>query len=68
MACSCGNVGSVSGNGTQNRVFLNKIFYEKREDSCPLIYNLLTDEANFTQTLTLGGGNGRSGGCGCSCG
>ena len=70
MACSCGNVGSVSGNGTQNRVFLNKIFYEKREDSCPLIYNLLTDEANFTQTLTLGGGNGRSGSCGygCSCG
>lgn len=62
MACSCNKTNSASLPSVQNRVFLNKIFFEGRESSCPLIYSLLTDEANFTQTLSLGERNC----CGCN--
>lgn len=62
MACSCNKTNSAQTPAVQNRVFLNKIFFEGRESSCPLIYSLLTDEANFTQTLSLG----ERGCCGCN--
>lgn len=62
MACSCNETNSARTPAVQNRVFLNKIFFEGREASCPIIYSLLTDEANFTQTLSLGEG----GCCGCA--
>lgn len=65
MACSCNKTNSAQPPAVQNRVFLNKIFFEGREASCPLIYNLLTDEANFTQTLSLGERN--CCGCGINC-
>lgn len=62
MACSCNKTNSAQPPAVQNRVFLNKIFFEGRENSCPLIYSLLTDTANFTQTLSLGERNC----CGCN--
>lgn len=62
MACSCNKTNSAQTPAVQNRVFLNKIFFEGRESSCPLIYSLLTDTANFTQTLSLGERNC----CGCN--
>ncbi len=83
MSCSssCNVSGQVSG--TQNLVFLNKIFYENSTSSCPHIFDLITDTANFTQTLSIGQNHagcdcgcscsgesccGNSGGCSCSCG
>lgn len=53
MACSCDRTGSRQAGAVQNKVFLNKIFYESREESCPLIFNLQADEENFTQALNL---------------
>ncbi|MBR5230243.1 MAG: hypothetical protein IKW01_05225 [Firmicutes bacterium] len=61
---------------TENLVFLNKVFYDNTGTSCPVIYPLTTDTANFTQQLTIGSAGGcescrRSFGSGvgcCSCG
>lgn len=70
MACSCNRTDAASAGNVQNRVFLNKIFFETREDSCPLIFDLQADEENFTQTLNIRSTNscGCNSGCGCSSG
>ena len=62
MACSCNRTDAASAGNVQNRVFLNKIFFETREDSCPLIFDLQADEENFTQTLNIRSTNS----CGCN--
>lgn len=67
MSCSSSCNGSGQMPGTQNLVFLNKIFYENSASSCPHIFDLITDTANFTQTLSIGQ-NHTSCDCGCSCG
>lgn len=61
----------------QNRVYLDKIFYDNAELSCPIIASLTANETNFTQELVIGGqagrtscgctNNGCTGGIGCSC-
>lgn len=76
MACSCNRTGPASAGAVQNKVFLNKIFYESREDSCPLILDLQADEKNFTQNLNLckinprrcDGRHDRNCNCNCDCG
>ncbi len=74
MACSCHRTGPASAGTAENKVFLNKIFYEGREDSCPLIFDLQADEASFTQRLNLckinpcGHGEGHDCNCNCRCG
>ena len=74
MACSCNGPGPAPAGAVQNKVFLNKIFYESREDSCPLIFDLQADEENFTQRLELcktnpcGCGTGHDCNCRCGCG
>ena len=71
MACSCNRTGPAMAGTVENKVFLNKIFYESREDSCPLIFDLQADEANFTQRLNLCKanpcGHGEGHGCNCNC-
>ena len=49
----------------QNRVYLDKIFYDNAELSCPIITSLTANETNFTQELVIGGQAGRTS-CGCT--
>lgn len=55
-------------NPTGNLVYLNKVYYDNRETSCPLLYNLATNSETFTQQLTVGPLSGGSCSCNCSCG
>lgn len=49
----------------QNRVYLDKIFYDNAELSCPIIASLTANATNFTQELVIGGQAGRTS-CGCT--
>ena len=59
---------------TGNLVYLNKVYYDNRGTSCPLLYNLTTSSETFTQQLSVGPLNSNScscncnGGCNCGCG
>lgn len=44
---------NLRGNPLENRVYLNKIFYDNSQTSCPLLYNLTTTPETFTQQLTF---------------
>lgn len=48
-------------------VYLNKIYYDAEQTSCPILFSLTTAADTFTQELTFGQ-SGRSNGCGCGCG
>lgn len=51
-----------------NLVYLNKIYFNDSQVSCPLLSTLTTTPETFTQQLTFGQPqNGCSGGSGCSC-
>lgn len=58
MSCFQNNPNPV----TENLVFLNKVFYDNSGTSCPVIYPITTDSANFTHQLLIGQNN-----CGCCC-
>lgn len=59
---------------TGNLVYLNKIYYDNRSTSCPILSTLTTTDDTFTQQLSIGPlnnscGCGNTGGsCGCGCG
>lgn len=68
-SCNAGGSGNV-----QNRVYLDKIFFDNEDLSCPIIAALTANTENFTQDLVIGGaaqqsgcGCGSSGGSGCGC-
>ena len=80
-SCNAGGsrtgVGPVSGRAgsgnVQNRVYLDKIFFDNEDLSCPIIASLTANSENFTQDLVIGGtaqqsgcGCGNTNGCGCS--
>ena len=63
-SCSCSAAGAA---GTvQNRVYLDKIFFDNEELSCPIIASLTANSENFTQDLVIGGA-AQQGGCGSTC-
>ncbi len=62
MQCQCNGVAGPTG----NLVYLNKIYDDRRDTSCPLLYNLQTTPATFTQQLNIGGRVQRQS-CSCGC-
>ena len=54
MNCSATNTLSNGAGRTENLVFLNKVFYDSNASSCPVIYPLVTSDADFTQQLVIG--------------
>ncbi len=60
--------GGRAGSGNvQNRVYLDKIFFDNEDLSCPIIASLTANAENFTQDLVIGGAAQQSG-CGCGSG
>ena len=78
MSCSCNtaNTANTAGTAYGNLVYLTKVYFDKNQTSCPILYNLTTTDETFTQQLTFSQprcGTGTAGtrcrtGCGCSCG
>lgn len=75
MNCQCNSPGQSRG----NLVYLNKVYFDETQVSCPILYGLTTTAETFTQQLTFGqmrnsgcgcgsGGCSGCGRCGCSCG
>lgn len=72
MSCNC----NVNPSQAANLVYLNKIYYNNSETSCPILYSLTTSQEVFTQQLSVGAqersscgcGCGSNGGSGCGCG
>ena len=62
MNCQSNSFANPSG----NLVYLNKVYYDNRGTSCPLLYNLTTSSETFTQQLSVGSLS--SGSCNCNCG
>ena len=56
-----GTAGTAAGN---NLVYLNKIYFDESQRSCPILYALTTTPETFTQQLTFGQPQN---GCGCGC-
>lgn len=68
--CDCTGSGGKVGIA-RNQVYLDKIFYDKEESSCPIIVPLIAQNPNFTQELRIGGPsrvNCGIGNCGGGCG
>ena len=60
-----GGTGTAAGS---NLVYLNKIYFDETQGSCPILYALTTAPETFTQQLTFGqvrDNCGCSNGCGC---
>lgn len=78
VSAGVGSAGCRVGSGNvQNRVYLDKIFFDNEDLSCPIIAALTANAENFTQDLVIGGavqqsgcgcGSGSCGGSGCGCG
>ena len=75
MNCQCNSSGQNGG----NLVYLNKVYFDGNQTSCPILFGLTTTADTFTQQLSFGqmctgssrsgcSGCGCSGGCGCGCG
>jgi len=63
-----GTAGTAAGN---NLVYLNKIYFDESQRSCPILYTLTTTPETFTQQISFGQMSGNCGcgnGCGCCCG
>lgn len=71
MACSC-NINQQAPMQTGSLVYLNKIYYDNRDTSCPLLHELTTSPVTFTQRLQTNAiqtcGCNCGCGCGCNCG
>ena len=50
--CDCTGSGGKVGIA-RNQVYLDKIFYDKEESSCPIIVPLIAQNPNFTQELRM---------------
>ena len=62
MSCQCNSSGQNGG----NLVYLNKVYFDETQGSCPILYGLTTTAETFTQQISFG--QSRSSGCGSSCG
>ena len=68
MNCQFNSVGPNGG----NLVYLNKVYFDQTQDSCPILYGLTTTAETFTQQLSFGQMRSTGSGCGdrrrCGCG
>ena len=62
MNCQCNSPGRNTG----NLVYLNKVYFDQTQESCPILYSLATTAETFTQQLSFG--QMRTAGSGCRCG
>ncbi len=62
MNCQCNAPGREGG----NLVYLNKVYFDQTQESCPILYGLTTTAETFTQQLSFG--QMRTAGSGCRCG
>ncbi|MBR5489530.1 MAG: hypothetical protein IKV72_07460, partial [Firmicutes bacterium] len=62
MNCQCNSPSRNTG----NLVYLNKVYFDQTQESCPILYSLATTAETFTQQLSFG--QMRTAGSGCRCG
>ena len=62
MNCQC----NTPSRNTGNLVYLNKVYFDQTQESCPILYSLATTAETFTQQLSFG--QVRTAGSGCRCG
>ncbi|MBQ8563657.1 MAG: hypothetical protein IJ443_07190 [Firmicutes bacterium] len=71
MNGQCNSSGRTNG----NLVYLNKVYFDESQRSCPILHSLTTTDETFTSQLTFGQSRSNCGcecgcgnGCGCGCG